>query len=63
MNDYLRLVSHVASEGGYLSVCPRRLAPSEWKATVHLEDAVHTVLGPTVDDVVTQLADRVGALD
>ena len=62
VNDYLRLVTHVATDGGALEVAPRRHAPTEWKGRCTLEGIVHQVFGPTVDDVLHQLADRVGAI-
>lgn len=62
MNDYRSLVTHLASEGGYLSVAPRRHAPTEWKGTLQVEGALHQVLAETVEDVIHQLADRVGAI-
>jgi len=62
VNDYSALVTHVARDGGYLDIHPRRTFPSEWKGTCHLEGAVHTVIGDSVDDVIHQLADRTGAI-
>lgn len=62
MNEYHLLVTHVASGGGYLDIAARRHAPSEWRGTLTVEGIVHRVRGATVDDVIHQLADRVGAI-
>lgn len=62
MNEYHSLVTHVAEGGGYLSISPKRYAPTEWKGTLHVEGVVHQVFGPTVEDVIHELADRVGAI-
>lgn len=62
MNDYHSLVIHLASDGGYLSIAPRRHAPTEWKGTLQVDGATHQVLAETVEDVIHQLADRVGAI-
>ena len=62
VEDYRRLVIHLASEGGYLEIGAQRYAPTRFKGTAILEGAVHTVMGDTVDDVVHGLADRVGAI-
>lgn len=62
MTEYLHLVTHVALDGGYLHISPHRYVPTEWRGECHLEGVVHRVSGPTVEDVVHQLADRTGAI-
>ena len=62
VSEALQLVTHVARDGGYLSIEPNRLAPTQWRGVCKLEGITHISMGATVEDVVHDLADRTGAI-